>query len=145
MSPAKNILVVAGSVALLFVTAGCYTTLNVNCGNGTAGNIRVKSAYTGQEIEIPPNRFKKLPHSSGDLVVTTQNSDKFKFPDVAPFQVADKYLSKRSNIFGPGSVTLTLRLETNMQLYVLMPGKLTVDQNVEQPKGYPKAGEKLNQ
>jgi len=140
----KKFSALAGCLAVLFVTSGCYTTLTINCGNGTPEKIRVKSDYTGQEIEVPPNRFKKLPHSSGDIEVTTRSNGKFKFADVAPFHVEDKYLLKRKSVFGPGSVTLNVMLETNMQLYVVMPGRKAVDQSEDQPKGFPKVGQQLN-
>ena len=129
---------------LLVITSGCYTTIAVNFGNGTPAKLRVQSSQTGQEIEIAPNKFKKLPHSSGDLIVTTQTNEKFKFQQVAPFDVDRKYHTIGRSIFGPNSVTLNLRLETNMQVYVVIPSKKSVDESVAQPKGYPKAGEKLS-
>jgi hypothetical protein len=103
----------------------------------------VKSSHTGQEINVPPGKFRKLPHSTGDLIVTTQTNGQFKFSWVEQFDLDDHYLVKRESIFGPGYVTLNVMLETNMQLYVVMPGEKTVDEKVQQPNGYPKIGEKI--
>jgi hypothetical protein len=129
---------------MLLMTSGCYTTVTVNFGNGTSAKVRVQSSQTGQEIEVAPDKLKKLPHSSGDLIVTTEANEKFKFQEVAPFGVDRKYHTIGHNIFGPNSVALNVRLETNMQVYVVMPGKKTVDRNVAQPKGYPKTGGKFS-
>jgi hypothetical protein len=132
-----------GSVLLLMT--GCYTTLVVNFGNGTSGKVSVKSAYTQQQIEVAPNQFKKLPHSSGSLTVTSETSGKFTFTNVAPFDIDRKYQRVHQNIFGPNSVTLTVKLETNMELYVVMPGRTAVDPTAPQPEGYPKVGQKMNE
>ena len=115
----------------------------VNVGNATNGKIRVKSAYTGREIEIAPAHFKKLPHTSGDLLVTTESNAKLKFPNVAPAEVGRNFWGGGDNIVGADSIVLNVLLQTNMHLYALLPGKKTVDENVEQPKGYPKVGVKI--
>jgi hypothetical protein len=140
----RTSLAVGVCLPLLLITSGCYTTVAVNFGNGTPAKVRVQSAQTGQETEVAPDKFKRLRHSSGALVVTTQVNEKFKFQQVSPFDVDRKYHTIGNSIFGPNSVTLNLRLETNMQVYVVMPGKKSVDERVAQPKGYPKAGEKLS-
>lgn len=131
-------------LALLFLAPGCRTDLAVNFGNGTPSTVWVASSQTGKEAEIPAGQFKKLPHSSGDLILRTTGNKKLTFRDVAPFHVDKKYLGGRDNIVGVDSVVLTVLVETNMQLYVVMPGKKTVDPNVAQPKGYPKVGERLS-
>lgn len=130
------------AVGVSMITGGCITKMGVNFGNGTAMNIRVLSSETGQEVEVAPSSFKKLPHSSGDLVVTAQSNGKLRFRRVAPFDVDRKYYSFKHSIFRPNSVTLNVMMETNMLLYVVMPGSMSVDEKVEQPKGYPKVGEK---
>jgi hypothetical protein len=130
-----------------FGLTGCYTLSTVNFGNGTAGDVKVQSSQTGQEIEVAPGRFKKLPHAAGDLIVTTQAEGRLKFPHVEPpsLDAADSnYLAKRKSVSGPGYVTLNVVLETNMQLYALVPGKKAVDEQTKQPAGYPKTGEKLS-
>lgn len=138
----RTILAVVLCLPLLLMTTGCYTTVAVNFGNGTTTKVRVQSSETGQEIEVAPHRFKKLPHSSGDLIVATETAGKLKFQRVAPFDVDRKYHTIGHSVFGPNSVTLNVKLETNMQLYVVMPGNKSVDAKIEQPKGYPKTGEK---
>lgn len=117
-------------------------------GNGTASEIKVKSSQTGQEIKVAPGRFKKLPHAAGDIVVTTKTGEKFKFAGIEPPRVdidssGTNYLDKGSSLFGPGYISLGLKLDTNMELYALMPGKKSVDTKIPQPSGYPKRGEKL--
>jgi hypothetical protein len=124
------------------MATGCYTLSQVNFGNGTATTIKVKSSQTGQEITVPPGKFGKLPHAIGDLIVTTQTNGQFKFSGVEP-PVLDDFLVKQESFFGPGYFTLNMILETNMQLYVLMPGEKAVAKNVQQPNGYPKIGEKV--
>jgi hypothetical protein len=127
---------------LAFALAGCYTVSKVNFGNGTAQRIRVMSSQTGQEIDVPPGKFKKLPHAAGDLTVTMQTNELFRFAGISPPEL-DDYLVKGNSLFGPGRITLSVILETNMQLYVLKPGKKAVDPGVPQPDGYPKAGKKI--
>ena len=128
-------------VSLTFLLTGCYTESQVNFGNGYVSVVNVKSSQTGQEITVPPRKFRKLPHASGDLIVTTQTGGQFKFSDIEP-PFLDKYLVKKESVFGPGYVTLNTMLETNMQLYVLRPGEKAVNTKVQQPFGYPKVGEK---
>jgi hypothetical protein len=130
------------------VMAGCYTLSVVNFGNGTATSVRVRSSQTGQEIEVKPGAFKKLPHAGGDLIVTVPSDGRFKFSAVEPPALDETnaaYLAKRTSVFGPGKVTLRVRLETNMLLYALMPGSEAVDTKVEQPGGFPKAGQKVSE
>jgi hypothetical protein len=132
--------------SLAVLTTGCYTLSAVRFGNKTGSKVRVKSSQTGQEIEVAPGRFKKLPHAAGDLIVTTTVGEKFKFPSIEPPRIDtsdSNYLDKRNGLFGQGYITLGLVLETNMELYALMPGKKSVDSEIPQPKGYPKAGHKL--
>lgn len=139
----RTILAILTCLPLLLMTIGCCTTVAVNFGNGTPTKVRVQSSETGQEIAVAAGRFKKMPHSSGDLVVTTEAGGKLKFQRVAPFDVDRKYHTIGHSIFGPNSVTLNVRLETNFQLYVVLPGHKSVEANMEQPKGYPKTGEKV--
>jgi hypothetical protein len=139
----KTILVPLLCASLVFAVTGCYTLSKVNFGNGTATAVKVKSSQTGQEINVPPGKFKELPHATGDLIVTTQTNGQFKFSGVEP-PVLDDYLVKRKSFFGPGHITLNLRIETNMQLYVVMPGEKTVDEKAQQPAGYPKIAEKVS-
>jgi hypothetical protein len=139
----RTILGMAVCLPFFLLTTGCYTTIAVNFGNGTETKVLVQSSVTGQEIGVAPDKFQKLPHDSGDLIITTQSNTKFKFTAVAPFDVDRKYHTIRRSIFGPNSVTLTVRLETNMQLYVVMPHEKAVAQKVQQPSGYPKIGEKM--
>ncbi|MCX6884108.1 MAG: hypothetical protein NTX27_03600 [Verrucomicrobia bacterium] len=136
-------LCMAGVVLL----TGCYTKLAVNFGNGTGEKIRVNSAYTGQDVQIAPNKSKKIPHCSGDLIVTSSTSEKFSFPNVSLLghDMDDSYLDKRVSIFGPGYMTLNVVLETNMELHVLPPGKKGLAADVKQPSGYPKRGERTSQ
>jgi hypothetical protein len=134
-------------MAGVLLLTGCYTKLAVNFGNGTGERIRVKSAYTGEEVQIAPKKSKKIPHSSGNLIVTTSTSEKFTFPNVSLLghDMDDSYLDKRVSIFGPGYMTLNVVLETNMELYVLPPGKKGLTPDVKQPIGYPKGGERTSQ
>jgi hypothetical protein len=129
--------------SLVFVTTGCYTLLRVDFVNETATAVKVRSSHTGQEISVPSGKLRRLPHAVGDLTITTQTNGQYKFSGVAPFDVDDDYLVKRGSLFGPGYVTLTVRLETNMLLYAVVPGKKTVDHRIHQPNGYPKVGAAL--
>jgi hypothetical protein len=137
----KQISITGLYLICLFLTTG-WTDLFVNVGNQTSETISVSNSETGKEIRIRAAGFKRLLHGSGDLIVTTQSGAKFKFPDVAPFDVDEKYLKKSSSIFGPGWVTLNVMLGTNMQLYVLTRNKEAV---IPQPNGYPKSAEKMVQ
>lgn len=132
-------------VALLALGSGCRLLSTVNFGNGTASKVWVTSLQSGKEIEVAPARFKKLPHDGGDIVVKTEAKQQFRFADVSEFHVDPKYREARGSLFGFSSVAFTVLLQTNMQLYVLMPGKKTADENTEQPKGYPKPGQKLGE
>lgn len=139
-------LAVAG-LALLIQT-GCYTNLYVNFGNATGQKIGVRDVQTGQEVQIAPGKFRKISHSQADLVVTTPDKTRYVFSGV---KVADPAMDTRyfppSNrgIFGLGtwSFDINVLLQTNMDHYVLLPGKKAVDESVPQPAGYPKAGVKM--
>jgi hypothetical protein len=137
----RTILTAIALHLLLCLTPGCSTTVSVNFGNGLAKKVRVRSSESGQAVEVEPNQFGKLSNTSGDLIVSTQSGEVIKFTRVAPFDV--KYHTLGNSIFGPNSVTLKVMLETNMQLYVVKPGKLTLDTKEEQPAGYPKTGQRV--
>jgi hypothetical protein len=131
-------------LALMVLVTGCYTELALNIRNGTSGKVLVKSAYTGQDISIERGRAKRLPHSSGDILVTTKTAGSFRFHDVSllAHDIPDRFLQKGSSIFGPGYLTLNVLLATNMDIYVLMPGQKTSAAPGEQPRGYPIRGER---
>jgi hypothetical protein len=132
-------------IALVWLVTGCYAKLSLRFGNGTDGRISVESARTGQQVEIRPKRFKKFPYSSGDLFVMTQTNGQFQFANVSllGYDMDPNYLDRRGSIFGPACVTLTVLLETNMELYVLVPGKRRLDPGAPQPTGYPKTGQRI--
>lgn len=127
----------------LFLQTGCYTNLYVNFGNGTAGRIWVRDVQTGQEVQIDSGKFRKIGHGHADVVVTTSNKTRYVFTGVS---VADPAMDTRyfppssKSIFGSWSFDITVLLQTNMDLYVLLPGERTVDAAVPQPHGYPKNG-----
>jgi hypothetical protein len=129
--------------SLTFAVAGCSTLSQLNFDNGTAAAIRVESSQTGHVIAVPPGKFRKLPHATGNLVVTTPSNERFRFSKISPPVLLDRYLIKRQSPFGRGYITLNVILETNMQLSVVMPGEKTVNEKVPQPEGYPKTGEKV--
>jgi hypothetical protein len=122
-------------------TSGCMTYLSVNIGNATKTKIVVKSSETGKEARISPGHFKKVPHGYGDLLINVPPNQEFKFRNVVPFYVDRKYLAVRNCFFGPNWVTLNVTLQTNLELYVLDPHKKIVE---NQPDGYPKAGENVD-
>jgi hypothetical protein len=141
------ILPVVAVLALLFQT-GCYTNLRVNFGNGTGQKIGVKDTQTGQEVQIAPGKFRKIGHSQADLVVTTPDRTRYVFTGVrvADHAMDTRYFPPSSRGFlglGSWSFDLNVLLQTNMDLYVLLPGKKMVDASVPQPDSYPKAGKKM--
>jgi hypothetical protein len=125
---------------MVVLFSGCVTRLYVKFGNATTENVVVKSTETGKEVEVSPGRFKKFLHSSGDLVVKTEAKREFKFEGIKPAFIEPPYRGGSNVLPGPGRVVLNLQLQTNMQLHVLLPGKKTVDDTIQQPKGYPKSG-----
>jgi hypothetical protein len=131
---------IVASCALLIQT-GCSTTLYVTIGNGTDEKITVKSMQSEQEAVISPKQFGKISHSSGDLLVTKADKTSFVFSgiEVAEFGMDQKYYDPKDTPFGAYRFDLNLLLQTNMQLYVLLPNRRTVDDSVKQPKGYPKS------
>ncbi len=143
----NQILPAVAGIALLFQT-GCYTNLRVNVGNGTGQKIGVRGTQTGQEVAIAPGKFGKLSHSQADLVVTTPDKTRYVFTGV---RVADQAMDTRyfppsgRGFLGLGtwSFDLNVLLQTNMDLYVLLPGQKAVDASVPQPDGYPKSGKKM--
>lgn len=128
----------------LGLLTGCYTTLYVNFGNATNDKIWAQRANTREFIEVRVGQFKKFPHSGGDLVVKTGFNSAFKFESISPAYIGSPYRGGRDNIVGPDSIVLNLLLQTNMQIYVLLPGQKTIDEKIEQPKGYPKRGEEIH-
>lgn len=144
----RKILIGSVAASLVILMNGCYTLSVVDFGNGTATSVRVRSSQTGQEIEVKPGAFKKLPHASGDLIVRVHSDGQFKFSAVEPPALDSAnsgYLSKRTSFFGSGKVILRVRLEPNMQLYALMPNSKAVDVKVEQPRGFPNAGQSVSE
>lgn len=144
----KRILTTLFAVSLAMLMTGCYTRSIVNFGNGTDTAVKVRSSQTTEEIEVKPGAFKNLPHAVGDLTVRISSDGQFKFFDVEPPALdvtGGGYLSKRTYFCGPGEITLRVKLETNMQLYTLMPSKRGVDPSVKQPEGYPKVGQKVSE
>lgn len=144
----KRILTASLVIFLAALMSGCYTLSIVSFGNGTTTSLKVRSCQTGQEIEVKPGTFEQLPHSTGDLIVTVHSDGRFRFSDVEPPALdvtnAD-YLTKKTSAFGPGKVILRVKLETNMQLYAVMPGRKGVDFTVKQPTGFPKSGQRVVQ
>ena len=144
MSQALRLFFVCAFIAML--TTGCYTLSTVRFGNGTTAKVKVRSSQTGQEIEVAPARFEKLPHAGGDLIVTTTNGQRFRFSGIDPPRVdgsSGGYLERRGSIFGPGYITLRLLLGANSELHALLPGKKTVESAVPQPDDYPKTGQRM--
>lgn len=146
----KNELFSVAALCLLLLQTGCSTNLYVNFGNDTGHKISVKDTQTGQEVQIAPGEFRKVGHSQADLVVTTPEKKQYVFTGV---RVADpamdtRYFPQSSSGFlglGSWSFDLNVLLQTNMNLYVLLPGKKAVDASVPQPDGYPKAGKKMTE
>jgi hypothetical protein len=130
-------------LGLVALSCGCRTNESVKFGNGTASKVWVQSLRSGQKYEIAIGCFKKVSHASRDFVVTTETNQRFKFADISPYHVDPEYCRKGGNLFGFSYAIIAVRLETNMQVYAVMPDKKTIDENVEQPKGYPKTGERL--
>jgi len=133
------------SLVLLFQT-GCYTNLYVNFGNGTGQKIGVRDVQTGQEVQIAPGKFRKVSHDQADLIVTMPDKTHYQFTGVKVMDPAmdQKYYVHNSGLLGTWHIDLNVLLQTNMNLYVLLPGKKTVDESISQPAGYPKTGEKMS-
>ncbi len=129
-------------LAMTLATTGCYTTISVNFGNGTPSSVNVQSLENGRHETIAPGSFKKIPNGTGDLMVKTEAGQKYVFSRVAPFDVDKKFLVVGHSIFGPNSVTLKVLVETNMELYVLMPDQAAAPTEIAQPGGYPKRAQK---
>jgi hypothetical protein len=129
---------------LLLFQSGCYTNMYVNFGNDTDRKISVKEVQTGQEVQIAPGTFRKIPHGHADLIVTAADNNRYMFNGVKVVDTAmdPKYYERGFNWFGIGvwRVYFNVVLSTNMDLYALLPGKKVVDASVPQPDGYPKAG-----
>jgi len=131
----------------LLLQTGCVTNLYVNFGNGTGQKIGVKDTQTGQEVQIAPGKFRKVSHDQADLIVTTPDKTRYLFTGV---KVVDRstdqrYYDHNTGPFGTWSIELNVLLQTNMDLYVLLPSKKIVDASVPQPDGYPKAGKKMTE
>lgn len=146
----KNKVFSAVALCALLLQTGCYTNLYVNFGNGTGQKIGVKDTHTGQEVQVAPGKFRKVGHSQADLVVTTPDKTRYVFTGVrvADHAMDTRYFPPSSRGFlglGSWSFDLNVLLQTNMDLYVLLPGKKTVDASVPQPEGYPKAGKKMTE
>ena len=140
----NRILPVVAVLALLFQT-GCYTNLRVSFGNGTGQKIAVKDAQTGQEVQIAPGKFREgwsqpgRPHCND----ARQNALRIHRGQIAHPAMDQKYYDPKKGVLGAWSFDLNVLLQTNMDLYVLLPGKKTVDANVPQPNGYPRPGKKM--
>lgn len=143
----NRIVIAFFAVSLALLTNGCYTVSVVEFGNATSTTLRVRSLHTGEQIEVEPKAFKKLPHASGDLIVELPGHATYKFSSVEPpgLDITNAaYLAKRTSLFGPGKIIFRVKLDTNLLLYALLPGKSAIDQTIPQPYGYPKAGETIS-
>jgi hypothetical protein len=131
-------------LCLVLFQSGCYTNMYVNFGNGTDRKISVKEVQTGQEVQIAPGKFRKIPHGHADLIITVADNSHYVFSGVKVVDPAmdPKYYERGFNWFGIGvwSGYFNVVLSTNMDLCALLPGRKVVDANVPQPDGYPKAG-----
>lgn len=143
---ANKVFSVVALCALLLQT-GCCTNLYVNFGNGTGQKISVKDTQTGQEVQIAPGKFRRVSHDQADLIVTTPDKTRYQFAGVKVVDRAidQKYYAHNSGFFGTWRIDLNVLLQTNMDLYVLLPGKKAIDESVPQPEGYPKAGKKMTE
>jgi hypothetical protein len=130
--------------ALLF-QAGCVTNLYVNFGNGTGQKISVKDTQTGREVQIAPGKFRKVSHDKADLIVTTFDKTRYQFSGIKVVDQAidQMYYDHSTGIFGTWHIDINVLLQTNMDVYALLPGKKAVDASVTQPDGYPKLGKKM--
>lgn len=141
----KNKVFSAVALCALLLQTGCYTNLYVNFGNGTGQKISVKDAQTGHEVQIAPGKFRKVSHDQADLIVSTPDKTRYQFAGVKVVDQAidQRYYAHNSGLFGTWHIDLNVLLQTNMDLYVLLPGKKAVYASVPQPEGYPKAGKKM--
>lgn len=129
-------------LALLVLSAGCRTSIVLNVENGTNSKVSVRTSSTGKSIEIAPRHKKKVPSETPDLLVTAEGQGEFRFIDVTPIHVESKFSEGHGGFWGSSSMTLNIYLNTNMQVFVLMPGKKSVNTS-DQPSGYPKTGQKI--
>jgi hypothetical protein len=132
------------ALCALLLQTGCVTNLYVNFGNGTGQTISVKDTQTGQEVQIAPSKFRKVSHDQADLIVTTPDKTRYLFSGVKVVDQAidQRYYDHSTGLFGTWHIDLNVLLQTNMDLYVLLPGMKAVDASVPQPDGYPKGGKK---
>ena len=106
----------------------------------------MQDVQTGQRVSIATGRFRKIGHGHADLIVTTPDNTRYLYSGV---RVADPGMDTRyfppstRSVFGSWSFDVNVLLQTNMDLYVLLPGKKTVDTSTPQPDGYPKTGKKM--
>jgi hypothetical protein len=142
----KNKLFSMVALCALLLQTGCCTNLYVNFGNDTGQKITVTDTQTGQEVQIASGKFRKVSHDQADLIVTVPDKTRYLFSGVKVVDRAidQRYYDRSTRPFGTWHIDLNVLLQTNMELYVLLPGKKTVDASVPQPDGYPKAGMKTS-
>ena len=132
---------------LALAICGCAPLkMSVDIRNGTAEPIKVTSSETGRSVHILARHSEAISHSSGDLIVTTAANRQFRFEDVRPdTDGPDSPFNSSRDAFGPisGKFVLHVLLDTNMDLFAILPGQSVVTDAYAQPRGYPKRGQEL--
>jgi hypothetical protein len=118
---------------------GCHTYVAMDFHNGSNQKITVRESLTGETHELSPNEFAAIGHSHAPIIVTGTNGVAFQYDDV---NVADPaFYPRYRNVSTLGTrLDINVLLSTNLELYILLPGRDSVDSSVSQPEGYPKKG-----
>jgi len=149
-----------GKPRLLFITAlvaivlpltmlgGCAWMERLQIKNASGKDIAVTSAHTGRTIRIPNREAAFVPHSSGDLTVTTRDGRTWTYRNLAPRDLeGTQCATKRRYLFFGyqegycfrGATTAYVVLKQDGRMYAVPPNLQDTDiEKLEQPKGFPR-------
>jgi len=143
--------------AVLFGCGGCIICGCVlikpylNFRNSTGQTIAILQKGPIPAFEIAPHKSAKVPFGERtNLTVTVRDRGTYEFErvDIISSDITEPYYDARKHSFlGLSSQVeydLNLLLTTNLELYVLLPGKTNIDPSIPQPAGYPKTARKIS-
>ncbi|MGI6494684.1 MAG: hypothetical protein ACOX5G_01090 [Kiritimatiellia bacterium] len=120
-------------------TMGCALHTSVLLRNESGQRVRVYSAHTGQTHMIKNKSREDIPHTCGEISITTDTGTIWNYADVSFFSLDQtKHLQHgRKGLFMP-KVTLRLLLEKDGSLHFLPPDATQGAKHlVPQPPGFP--------
>ncbi len=123
-------------IAILCVTVltGCMIPSSLVVKNRTNGPIVLKTYHTGKSYTVENDKSLEMPHSRGDLDISTTNGQKWHYTNVVV--AGTQGVVKRHKMIFITCLKLYVLVSPDGTLHVLPGGKRN-NYTEEQPPGYP--------